>query len=93
VRFAIQAPSVTGALNATAPTPVTNAEFAAALGRVLHRPAFLPAPALALKLILGEMAGPLLLSGQRAIPARAEAIGVTFSFKDVDEALRSIFNR
>jgi uncharacterized protein (TIGR01777 family) len=93
VRFAIQSPAASGPLNATAPNPVTNAEFAAALGRVLHRPAVLPAPGFVLKLILGEMAGPLLLSGQRAVPARSEAVGVTFTFKLIDEALRSIFNR
>jgi uncharacterized protein (TIGR01777 family) len=93
VRFAIQSPAAAGPLNATAPNPVTNAEFAAALGRVLHRPAVMRAPGFALKLILGEMAGPLLLSGQRAVPARSEAIGVTFTYKLIEEALRSIFNR
>jgi uncharacterized protein len=93
VRFAIQSPTAAGPLNATAPNPVTNAEFAATLGRVLRRPAVMRAPGFALKLILGEMAGPLLLSGQRAVPARTEAIGVTFTFKLIDEALRSIFNR
>ena len=93
VRFAIQSPAAAGALNATAPHPVTNSEFAAALGRVLRRPAVMRAPGFALKLILGEMAGPLLLSGQRAVPAKAEAIGVTFTHKLIDEALRSIFNR
>jgi uncharacterized protein (TIGR01777 family) len=93
VRFAIQSPAAAGPLNATAPHPVTNSEFAAALGRVLRRPAVMRAPGFALKLILGEMAGPILLSGQRAVPARGEAIGVTFTYKLIDEALRSIFNR
>jgi len=51
----------------------------------------MPAPAFALKLLLGEMAGALLLSGQRVVPARAERLGFTFAFKDVDSALRSIF--
>jgi len=92
-RFIIQTPAAAGALNATAPAPVTNAEFAAALGRVLGRPAFLRAPGFALKVVLGEMAGPLLLSGQRAVPARAEALGVTFSYRTLEEALRAIFNR
>jgi uncharacterized protein (TIGR01777 family) len=93
VRFVIQTPTASGPLNATAPAPVPNAEFAAALGRTLGRPAFLRAPAFALKLLLGEMAGPLLLSGQRAVPAKAEAIGVTFTFRQLDDALRAIFNR
>src|SRR5262245_28244511 len=92
-RFVIQTPAVAGALNATAPAPVSNAEFAAALGRVLGRPAFLRAPGFALKLVLGEMAGPLLLSGQRAVPAKAEAVGVTFTYRRLDDAVRAIFNR
>ena len=93
VRFAIRHAAVTGPLNATAPAPVTNAEFARALGRALRRPAWLPAPAFALKLLLGEMAEALLLSGQRAIPAKAERLGFAFAFKHLDDALRSVFGR
>jgi uncharacterized protein (TIGR01777 family) len=93
VRFVIQTPAASGALNATAPAPVTNAEFAAALGRVLGRPSFLRAPGFALKVVLGEMAGPLLLAGQRAVPAKAEALGVTYTYRRLDDALRAIFNR
>jgi uncharacterized protein (TIGR01777 family) len=91
VRFAIQTPAMSGPVNASAPNPVTNREFARALGRVLHRPAFLPAPGFALKLMLGEMADALLLSGQRAVPAKAERLGFTFTFKNVSEALQAIF--
>ena len=80
-----------GPLNATAPDPVTNAEFARALGRALHRPAFMPAPAFALRLMLGEMADALLLSGQRAVPAKAEALGFTFKYARLDDALAAIF--
>jgi uncharacterized protein (TIGR01777 family) len=93
VRFAIQTPAVSGPLNATAPAPVTNAEFAATLGRVLRRPAFLPTPGLALKVLLGEMAEALLLTGQRAVPARAERLGAVFTYRHLDEALRAIFPR
>ena len=93
VRFAIQDPAIAGPLNATAPAPVTNADFARALGRVLRRPAFMPAPGFALRLILGEMADALLLSGQRAIPARAERLGHPFAFTELDSALRDIFGR
>lgn len=89
-RFVISTPGALGPINATAPAPVTNAEFTKALGRALHRPAFLPAPAFALRLALGEMADALLLSGQRAVPARAEKLGYTFAFRQVDEALRAI---
>ena len=78
VRWAIETSSVSGPVNATAPNPVTNAEFARALGRALHRPAFMPAPGFALRLMLGEMADALLLSGQRAIPAKARASGLPF---------------
>jgi uncharacterized protein (TIGR01777 family) len=92
VRWAIGTPAVSGPINATAPHPVTNAEFSRALGRALHRPAFMPAPAFALRLALGEMAEALLLSGQRAVPARAEHLGFRFRFTQLDEALRAIFS-
>ena len=92
VRWAIETPTVAGAVNATAPYPVTNAEFARALGQALHRPALLPAPAFALRLLLGEMADGLLLSGQRAIPAKAERAGFVFRYPRLDGALRAIFN-
>ena len=83
--------AVTGPVNATAPEPVTNAEFARALGRALHRPSFMPAPAFALRLMLGEMADALLLSGQRAVPAKAEALGFSFKYPQLDDALAAIF--
>ena len=91
VRWTIDTSSADGPINATAPNPVTNAEFARALGRALHRPAFMPAPAFALRLALGEMADALLLSGQRAVPAKAERLGFRFRFTQLDDALRAIF--
>ena len=91
VRWVIQTPEASGPINATAPHPVTNAVFARALGRALHRPALLPTPGFALKLLLGEMADALLLSGQRAVPAKAERLGFKFSFPNLDDALRAIF--
>jgi uncharacterized protein (TIGR01777 family) len=93
VRWAIQTPDLSGALNATAPHPVTSADFARALGRAMHRPALMPAPAFALRLMLGEMADALLLSGQRAVPSRAERGGFTFTYRTVDDALHAIFAR
>jgi NAD dependent epimerase/dehydratase family enzyme len=72
---------------------VTNLEFARTLGRVLRRPAFMPAPAFALRLLLGEMADALLLSGQRAVPRKAEATGFAFQYQTLDRALRAIFGR
>ena len=91
VRFAIETPGVSGPLNATAPNPVTNAQFAKALGHAMHRPAFMPTPGFVLKLILGEMAEALLLSGQRAIPAKAERLGFTFAYPRLEPTLAALF--
>lgn len=93
VTWSIASSSVVGPLNATGPKPVTNSEFARALGRALHRPAVMPAPAFALRLMLGEMADALLLSGQRAVPARAERIGFSFRYSRLEDALAAIFGR
>jgi uncharacterized protein (TIGR01777 family) len=91
VRWIVETPAVTGPMNATAPMPVTNREFARALGRALHRPSLLPVPGFALKLALGEMAGPVLLTGARILPARAQALGFHFRYPEVDLAFRGIF--
>jgi hypothetical protein len=72
---------------------VTNNAFAHALGHAMHRPAFMPAPGFALRLLLGEMADSLLLSGQNAMPAKAERDGFAFRYSRVDEALGAIFAR
>jgi len=77
-----------GPINATAPTPVTNAEFAKALGRALHRPAFLPVPALALRALYGEMAE-IVTSGARVLPAKPLMLGYRFRHPELEEALRS----
>ncbi|UQG60967.1 TIGR01777 family oxidoreductase [Marinobacter sp. M3C] len=79
--------TASGAYNVVSPSTVTNATFTKTLGRVLHRPTILPAPAVALKLALGEMSG-LLLTGQRAIPARLQAEGFEFRFTDLEPALK-----
>jgi uncharacterized protein (TIGR01777 family) len=84
----IEDSAAAGPFNLSAPAPVTNAEFTAALGRALHRPAVLPVPAFALKLALGEIAE-VLLTGQRALPAKADALGYRFRHPRVDEALAS----
>jgi hypothetical protein len=93
VRWIIDSHAVTGAINASAPTPVTNAAFARALGRAVHRPAIMPAPGFAMKLLLGEMADALLLSGQRAVPAKAERLGFAFKYPQLDDALKEIFHK
>jgi uncharacterized protein (TIGR01777 family) len=93
VRWAVETAAVSGPVNATGPAPVTNAEFAHALGRAMHRPAFMPAPAFALRLLLGEMADALLLSGQRAVPAKAERLGFSFHYRTASEALNALISK
>jgi uncharacterized protein len=78
-----------GAFNATAPAPVTNAEFTRTLGRVLGRPAFFRAPAFALRIALGEFAS-FLLEGQRVLPVHAEQLGFAFRFRELEPALRDL---
>ncbi len=78
--------------NATAPTPVTNRDFMKTVGRVMYRPSWLPAPAFALRLALGEMADALLLSSQRAFPERAQAMGFEFRYPDLEGALNAILH-
>jgi uncharacterized protein len=77
-----------GVFNATAPAPVNSREFARTLGRVLHRPALLPAPAFAFRLAFGEMSR-LLLTGQRVMPQRALDAGFEFRFARLEDALRT----
>lgn len=84
---------VRGPLNAVASEPVTNATFTATLARVLRRPAFLPAPAFALRLALGEMAQPLLLASTRVVPAGLLALGHRFRHPDLEGALRHLLGR
>ena len=90
IRWLVDTAAARGAFNATAPNPVTNAAFARALGRSLHRPALIPVPAFALRAALGEMAE-LLLTGQRALPARATESGFTFQFDRIDDAFADLF--
>jgi uncharacterized protein (TIGR01777 family) len=77
-----------GAINATAPEPVTNAAFSKALGRALHRPAVLPIPSFAIGALYGEMAQ-IVTTGQRAVPSRPLELGYGFRHPDLDEALRA----
>jgi hypothetical protein len=90
VLWLLNARDVAGPVNATAPAPVTNAEFTRALGRALRRPSWLPAPAFALKLALGEMAGPLLLFSQRVVPDCAGRRGFSFSHATLDRAFSNL---
>jgi len=84
---------VAGPLNVVSPQPVTNADFTKTLAASLHRPALFPAPAFALRLILGEMADALLLSSQRAVPAQLQKLNYQFQHADLRSALAAIFRR
>jgi uncharacterized protein (TIGR01777 family) len=86
----IATPALRGPVNATAPEPVTNRAFAAALGRALGRPALVPIPAWPLRLALGEFAVELLLSGQRVYPEAAVNSGFRFRYPDLCGALAAI---
>jgi len=88
IRFAIGTHTLSGPVNAVAPRPVTNAVFTATLGSVLRRPALLPVPAFALRVLFGEMAEPTMLASQRVFPARLEHAGFQFEFPALDGALR-----
>jgi uncharacterized protein (TIGR01777 family) len=92
VEWAIDHTSARGTYNATSPQPVTNREFARALGRALHRPAVMPAPAFALRLAFGEMAEEVLLAGQRVVPVRASAEGFAFERPSIDAALAALIH-
>jgi uncharacterized protein (TIGR01777 family) len=87
-RFAVTNP-VSGPVNAVAPQPVTNADFTRELGRALHRPALLPVPKLALRVLFGEMSE-ILLASQRAIPQAAETAGFRFRFPQLGLALADL---
>jgi uncharacterized protein (TIGR01777 family) len=77
--FALKNENLSGPVNIVAPNPVTNAEFTRALGRAVHRPALIPAPAFALRLALGEMADEALLASTRAVPKRLMQAGFAYA--------------
>ena len=78
---------LSGAVNLVSPNPATSARFTKALGRALHRPTVLPAPAFAIKTVFGEKGEAVLLEGQRVLPARLLDAGFSFSYADLDGAL------
>jgi uncharacterized protein (TIGR01777 family) len=94
IRRIIDDPRLGGPINVTAPNPVTDAEFATTLARVLHRPAKLPTPMLPLKLVYGgELVQHLLLDGQRVLPEKLLASGFTFAHPDLETALRAVLEK
>jgi len=93
IDFALNSSTLTGPANAVAPSPVRNTDFTRALAKVLRRPSLFPAPSFALRLALGEMAGPLLLASQFVLPSKLAACGYTFLQADLNLALQSAFNQ
>jgi uncharacterized protein (TIGR01777 family) len=89
-RFVMEEKDARGPLNATSPEPVRQSDFAKSLGRALRRPAFLPAPGFAIKMFLGEMGQTLLLEGQKVRPQRAQKLGYSFKFPELQKALHDI---
>jgi uncharacterized protein len=88
IRIAITDAAMRGPVNVVAPNPTRNADFTRALAQVLHRPAIFPAPAFALRLVLGEMADALLLASQRVIPEKLTQHRFRFYYADLESALR-----
>jgi uncharacterized protein (TIGR01777 family) len=89
--FALDQAEAHGTFNGTAPNPVTNRDFAKALGRALHRPAFMPTPSFGLRVLLGEAAC-LVSTGQRVLPEKPLLLGYTFKHPRLDEALTHILH-
>ena len=80
--------TLSGPVNATAPSPVTNSTFSAALGRVLGRPTLVPVPSLAVKAVFGQLGTEALLSGQRVVPRKAIDSGFHFFYESIEESLQ-----
>ena len=93
IEHALWTESLEGPVNLVSPNPVTNDEFASVLGRVLARPAILPVPGFALRLLYGEMADATILAGQRVLPRALLASGFEFGAPTLEQALRQILGR
>lgn len=87
--FLMKHPEISGPVNLCAPIPVRNRDLAKSLGKALHRPSFMPAPAFMISLMLGEF-GSVILKGQRVLPRRLLQSGFTFQYPEIDTALQSI---
>lgn len=92
IQFALENENLNGAVNATAPNPVRNAEFAEKLGVAVHRPSLVPVPEFALRLMFGELADALLLSSQRVVPEKLLANNFQFEFERIEDALRDLLH-
>jgi uncharacterized protein (TIGR01777 family) len=92
IQWALATSTVSGPMNAVAPEPVTMNVFCDTLGRILHRPSWLPVPGMALNLLLGEL-GTLMTTGQRVIPRKALAGGYKFHYPTLEQALRAALKK
>ncbi|MEP6924810.1 MAG: TIGR01777 family oxidoreductase [Pyrinomonadaceae bacterium] len=90
IEFAIETENLQDAVNATAPNPVRNLEFAESLGHVLNRPSLVPTPEFALRLMFGELADALLLSSARVVPKKLQEHNFKFKFEDINDALQHL---
>lgn len=91
IRFLLEHDEAQGPFNLTSPEPVTNRQLAHLLGRVLHRPSLLRAPAFAVRTVLGKMADTV-LEGQRALPKRLANLGFVWEYPEIERALRNLLS-
>ncbi len=87
--FLLHHPEIHGAFNLCSPEPVRNIDLARAIGKIVHRPSFVPSPGFIIRILLGEF-GSILLKGQRVIPRRLLDTGFTFTYPNIEEGLKSI---
>jgi NAD dependent epimerase/dehydratase family enzyme len=92
ILYVLANPDVSGPVNVTAPGVLTMKEFCTILGRVMGRPSWAPVPGFVLRLLLGEMSG-MLLTGQKAVPARIRQAGYRFRYPEAESALRNILQK
>ena len=90
ILYCIEHEQLSGAVNGTAPNPVTNTNFTKTLGKVLKRPTFLPMPAVMVKLLMGQMGEELLLAGKKILPVKITKEGYIFKHAQLEEALLSV---
>lgn len=93
IKFLIDKKNVYGAVNAVSPQPVTNAEFTKALGKALSRPTFCPVPAAVARLVMGDMADEMLLTGAKVLPTKLLAAGYQFRYPDIDSGLKEALEK
>jgi len=92
LRFLLEKEDAHGVFNLTSPNPLTSRDLSKTLGRVVKRPSLIPVPGIMLRILFGEMATELILSGQRAVPKRLLDAGYTFLYPEAEAALRHILN-